>query len=71
MEFAAEPLVFLADLRELGIDGIQLGGDGHYARDGGAKNGEDGPFASGYCLECVRGEVLDQVAVQLEAVSGC
>ena len=54
VEFDTELLVFLADLRELVTDGIQLGGDSHYARDGGAKNGEDGPFASGYGLECVR-----------------
>jgi len=43
--------------------------DGHYAGDGGAEDGEAGPFACGYGLESERGEVLDQVGVQLEAVS--
>jgi len=70
VEFDAEFLIFFADFRELGVDGVQLGGDGHYARDGGAENGEDGAFAGGYGLKCVRGEVLNQVKVQLKAVSG-
>ena len=70
VEVGVKLLIFLADFRELGVDGAQLGGDGHYARDGGADNGEDGPLACRYGLECVRGEVLDQVRVQLEAVSG-
>jgi len=47
-----------------------LGGDSHYARDGSVEDGEDGAFAGGYGLECVRGEVLNQVTVQLKAVSG-
>jgi len=70
VELDAEFLIFLADFRALGADGVQLGGDAHNARDGGAENGEDGAFAGGYSLKCVRGEVLDQVGVQLKAVSG-
>ena len=31
MEVGAKLLLFLADLRELGDDRVQLGGDGHYA----------------------------------------
>ena len=61
----AELLIFLADLRELGVDEVQLGGDGQYASDSGADDGEDGAFAGGYGLDCVRGEVLKQVRVQL------
>jgi len=29
VEFDAELLIFFADFRELGVDRIQLGGDGH------------------------------------------
>jgi len=70
VEFDAEFLIFLADIGELGVNWVQLGGDGHYSRDGGAENGEDGAFTGGDGLECVRGEVLNQVGVQLKAVSG-
>jgi len=43
MELGAKLLISLVDLRELGVDGVQLGGDGHYARlgDDGAENGEN------------------------------
>ena len=68
--FDAEFRIFLADLGELGVNGVELGGDSHYARDSGADNGEDCAFAGGYGLECVRGEVLNQVGVQLKAFSG-
>ena len=63
MDFGAEFLIFLAEFRELGLDGVKLGGDGHYARDGGAENGDDGPLAYRYGLEGVRGEVLNQDGV--------
>jgi len=70
MEIGAQVLILLGDLRELGCDRIQLGGDSHYARDGGTGDRDDGDFAGGYGLECVSGEVLNQVGVQLKAVSG-
>ena len=70
VEFDAEFLILPAGFRALGVDGVPFSGDGHYARDGGAENGEDGAFAGGYGLKCVRGEVLKQVRVQLEALSG-
>jgi len=70
MEVGAELMVFLADFDELGGDGFEWGGDDYYARDGGTPNGEDGAFTSDNGLECVRGEVLDQVGVQLKAVPG-
>ena len=35
IEVGAKLLIFLTDLSELGVDGVQLGGYGHYARDGG------------------------------------
>ena len=31
MEVVAEILVFRTDLRDLGVDAVQLGGDSHYA----------------------------------------
>jgi len=68
MEVGAELLVFLTDIRELGDDGAGLGGNGNYARDRGAKEGNDRAFPSSHGLERVRGEILDQVGVQLEAV---
>ena len=68
MQVGAELLVFLADFRELG-SGVELGGDGYDARNSGAENGEDGSFTSGDGLERLRGKVLDQVWVQLEAIS--
>jgi len=45
MEVGAERLIFFADLRQLGGDCIQLGGDGYSARDCGAEDREDGAFA--------------------------
>jgi len=69
-EVGAKLLIFLADLRELGGDGVQLGGDSYYARDGGTEDREDGAFASSYGLEYVRGEVVNQVGVWLKAVPG-
>jgi len=68
-EFDAEFLIFLADFRELGVERVQLGGVGHYARDGGAENREGGAFGGCYGLKYVRGEVLNQVRVQLKALS--
>ena len=70
MDFDAELLVVLADLRELGGDCVQLGGDGHYAGDSGTEDGEDGSFTGSDGLEGVGGEILHQVGVELEAVSG-
>ena len=70
MEVRAELPVFLANLSELGGDGVELGGDGYSARDGGTEDGEDGAFTSGDGLKRVRGEILDQVGVQLKAVPG-
>ena len=63
MDFDAEFLVFLADFGKLGVDGVQLGGDGNYARDGCTEDGEDGTFTGSDGLEWVRGKVLDQVGV--------
>jgi len=47
-----------------------LSGDGHDARNCGIEDGEDGSFTGGDGLERVRGEVLDQVWVQLKAIPG-
>jgi len=58
------------DLRELGGDGVQLGSDSCYARPFGTEDVEDRACAGGYCLECLRGEVLNQVGVHLKAVPG-
>ena len=38
MKVGAGHLILLADLRELGGNGVQFGGDGYYARDCGAKD---------------------------------
>ena len=40
MEVGAKLLIFFADLRELGVEGAELGGDGHYTRDGGGQRTE-------------------------------
>jgi len=52
----------------VGSDGVELGGDGHDARDSGAEDGGPGSFTSSHGLERVRGEVLDQVWVHLKAI---
>jgi len=70
VDFYAEVLAFLAYLSELVGDRVQLGGDGHYARDGGTEDGEDGAFAGSDGLEGLGGKVLHQVGVELEAVPG-
>ena len=61
MEVGAELPIFLADLGE-------LGGDGYYAGDSGAEDGEDGALASCNGLEGMGGEVLYLVGVELEAI---
>ena len=70
MDVGPELLVFFSDFRELGGDCVYLSGDGHHAWDGGAENGGDGSCTGGDGLERARGQVFDQVWVQLEAVSG-
>jgi len=47
VEVGGKRLISLADFRELGVDGVQQGGDSHHAGDGGAENGEDGAFPGG------------------------
>ena len=68
MEVGAEILIVHADLGELGVDGVDMGGNSYYSRDGGTEDGEDGAFAGSYCLEWVRGEDLNQGGVELKAV---
>jgi len=68
VQVGAELLIVLVDFRELGIDGVDWGGDAHDARNRGAVNGDDGSFTSGNDLERLRGKLLDQVWVQLEAI---
>jgi len=68
VEVGAEFWVLLAVLGPTGVDSVQLGGDSHYAIDCGTEDREDGAFTGSDCLETVRGELLNHVAVQF---SGC
>ena len=70
MEVGEELLIVFADLRDLGSDCVQLGGDGYYARDGGTEDGEDGAFAGCDGLEDMGREVLNKFRIELEAVPG-
>jgi len=70
MAFGAEFHVFLADLSQLVGDGFELCGDGYYAGDTGTEYGKGGAITGRNGLEGVRGEILDEVRVELEAVPG-
>jgi len=59
VEGGAKLLVFLMALQELAGTGVELGDDGHSARDGGAEDRKDGAFSSQEGLEAIGGEVLD------------
>ena len=71
MELGTELLIFLADLRELLGDCVQLGGGGYYAEDGATEEGDNGAFAGCDGLEGRGREVLHQVRVELVAVPSC
>ena len=58
MEIGAELLVFFADFGELSGDGLELSGDGYYARDGGSEDGKHGVLPCSDGLEGMRGVVL-------------
>ena len=47
----------------MGGDGVELGCHGHYARNCGTEDGEDGAFAGGHCLKRGSREVLNQVGI--------
>jgi len=56
-------MVFHMDFGELGGDGVELGHNGHDVRDGSTSDRDDGPLPIRDGLDCIRGEVLDQVGV--------
>jgi len=51
-------------------DGGKLSGDGYYARNPGTADREGGAFTGRDGMEGVRGEVLDKVGVESEAIPG-
>jgi len=68
VQVRTELLVFCANFSKLGGDGVELGCDGYYARDGGTEDREGGAFACRTGLEGVRGQGLVKIGVELEAV---
>jgi len=70
MDFGAELQVFFPDLSELVGDGVELRGNGYYAGDRGTEYEQGGAFAGCNGLEGMRGEILDEARVELEAVPG-
>jgi len=70
VEVGAEFPVFPTDFSELVGDGVEWGGDGYYARDGGTEDRQGGAFAGCHGLEGMRGEVLDKVRVELAVIPG-
>jgi len=62
-------LILPADFTDLTRDGVRLCGDVHYVRDGGTENRGGGVFTGGDGHGGVRGDVLEKVGVEWEAVS--
>jgi len=70
VDFGAELQVVFPDFGELVGDGIERCDNGHYARDGGTENGEGAALTGHDGMDGVRGEILDKVGVELEAILG-
>jgi len=70
MDLCAEFQAFLPDISKLVGEGVELPGNGHYAGDSGTQYGKGGAFPCRDGLESMRGEILDEVRVGLEAIPG-